>query len=57
MSEWDKVMKYFELAELNSELAEASMKDMEDNLAVVVAELQGVNELIKALKRQLGTSN
>jgi len=50
-------MKYFELAELNSELAEASMKDMEDNLAVVVAELQGVNELIKALKRQLGTSN
>jgi hypothetical protein len=57
MSEWDKVMKYFELAELNNELAEASMKDMEDNLATVVDELQDIHKMIKALKRQLGISN
>jgi hypothetical protein len=56
MSEWDKVMKYFELAELNNELAEASMKDMEDNLATVVDELQDIHKMIKALKRQLGIS-
>jgi len=57
MSEWDKVLKYCELARFNNELAEASMKSLEDNMAVVTDKLQSVHEMIAILKRELGTSS